>query len=218
MVHLSQMAEDLILWSTPEFAFVELPDALTTSSSLMPQKKNPDMIELVRARAAGVMGRLVSLLATLKALPLGYNRDLQETKPALFEVADVTLQSLHAMEIAFARMRINTDAMEAAAGDPGMLATDLAEYLVGRGVPFRDAHGAVARLMKWCADRGTSPASLTLPHLREHSPAFGEDVLGILTPRASVTRRSSPGGTSPRGVKQRIAELRGDKGTAGAPG
>jgi argininosuccinate lyase len=148
---------------------------------------------------------------TLKALPVGYNRDLQETKPAVFEAADATRQSLHAMELAISRMKVNVARMELAAADPGMLATDLAEYLAARGVPFREAHGAVARLMRSCAERGVSPLSLALPELRDSSPAFGEDVFAILTPRASVERRTSPGGTAPRLVKQRIAELGREK-------
>ncbi len=207
MAHLSQMAEDLVLWSTPEFGFIELPDELCTSSSIMPQKKNPDMIELVRGKASSVAGHLVNLLGTLKALPIGYNRDLQETKPPVFASAETARLSLVAMTKAVEGMAVNVPAMARGAGDPQMLATDLAEYLARRGVPFREAHGAVARLMRDCALRGTSPVALTLEEFRACSPAFEADVAGLLTARASAESRRSPGGTAPSLVAERAAAL-----------
>ncbi len=208
MAHLSQMAEDMVLWSTPEFGFIELPDELCTSSSIMPQKKNPDMIELVRGKASGVAGHLVGLLGTLKGLPSGYNRDLQETKPPVFAAAETARLSLRAMTLAVEGMKVNAEAMLRQAGDPQMLATDLAEYLVTRGVAFRDAHGAVARLMRHCAERDLSPARMTPAELRGFSGAFGADVFKLLTPEASVKSRTSPGGTAPGRVRKRVARLR----------
>ncbi len=205
--HLSQAAEDLVLWSAPEFGFVELPDELCTSSSIMPQKKNPDMVELVRGKAAGVLGNLVALLGTIKGLPLGYNRDLQETKPPVFAAAEAARLSLRAMRLAVEGMKVREDRMLRAGSDPQMLATDLAEHLARKGVPFRQAHGAVARLMKDCAAKGTDPSRLTVKELREYSEAFGPGVRAILNPQASVRSRRSPGGTAPALVDQRARRL-----------
>lgn len=207
MVHLSQMAEDLIYWSTPEFGFVELPDELCTSSSIMPQKKNPDMVELVRGKAGTVFGHLMNLLATLKAQPLGYNRDLQETKPPVFGAAESARLSLQAIRLAIDGMKIRTDRMLEGASDPQMLATDLAEYLAKRGVPFREAHGTIARLMKHCAEKDLSPAKMKLTELRKFCEGFEKDVFDLLTPKASVKGKTSPGGTAPALVQKRCGEL-----------
>jgi argininosuccinate lyase len=211
MVHLSQMAEMLILWSAPEFGFVELPDALCTSSSIMPQKKNPDLVELVRGRTGRAAGALVNLLTTLKGLPLGYNRDLQETKPALFEAMDVAEASVAAMTKAFERLEVDVERMRVQGSDPAMLATDLAEYLVRKGVPFREAHGAVGRLVRHGVDTGRSLADFDLPELKKFHKSFGADALGVLNPAASVARRNSPGGTGVSEVRRRIASLKGAK-------
>ncbi|HYE99668.1 MAG TPA: argininosuccinate lyase [Planctomycetota bacterium] len=208
MAHLSQMAEDLILWSTPEFGFIELPDELCTSSSIMPQKKNPDMVELVRGKAGAVVGHLVNLLTTLKGLPIGYNRDLQETKPPVFAAADTARLSLIAMTKAVEGMLVRADRMLAQASDPQMIATDIAEYLAKKGVPFREAHGIVARLMKHCAAKNLSPAAIPLAELKAYSPAIAEDLYPLLTPRASVESKTSPGGTAPALVERRAKELR----------
>lgn len=207
MVHLSQMAEDLVLWSAPEFGFVELPDELCTSSSIMPQKKNPDLVELVRGKAAGVAGNLVALLGTLKGLPLGYNRDLQETKPPVFAAAEAALGSLRAMARAVRGLRVREDRMREAASDPGMLGADLAEYLVRKGMPFRRAHGAVARLMRDAAREGADFRHWPLERLRSYSTAFGPDVRRLLSPEASVRLKRSPGGTSPDQVRRRARRL-----------
>jgi argininosuccinate lyase len=207
MAHLSQMAEDFIYWSTPEFGFVELPDELCTSSSIMPQKKNPDMIELVRGKAGTVYGHLMNLLTTLKAQPIGYNRDLQETKPPVFGAADTARLSLRAVQLAVDGMKVRADRMLAMASDPQMLATDLAEYLAKKGIPFRDAHGVVARLMKHCADKDLSPAKMKLAEIRKFSEDFEKDLFDLLTPKASVQSKTSPGATSPELVAQRAAQL-----------
>jgi argininosuccinate lyase len=173
----------------------------------MPQKKNPDMVELVRGKAAGVLGNLVALLGTIKGLPLGYNRDLQETKPPVFAAAESARLSLRAIRLAVEGMKVFEDRMLRSASDPQMLATDLAEYLARRGVPFREAHGAVARLMKDCARTGGDPARLTDRELREYSKAFGPDARAILDPRASVRSRRSPGGTAPALVLKRARQI-----------
>jgi len=207
MAHLSQMAEDLIYWSTPEFGFVELPDELCTSSSIMPQKKNPDMIELVRGKAGTVYGHLMNLLTTLKAQPIGYNRDLQETKPPVFGSADTARLSLRAMQLAFDGMTVRVERMLAMASDPQMLATDLAEYLAKKGMPFREAHGVVARLMKHCAEKDLSPAKMKIGELRKFSEQFEKDVFELLTPKSSVQAKTSPGATAPALVAQRATQL-----------
>jgi argininosuccinate lyase len=207
LAHLSQMAEDMILWSTPEFGFIELPDELCTSSSIMPQKKNPDMIELVRGKAGSVIGHLVNLLTTLKGLPLGYNRDLQETKPPVFAAAETARLSLRAIRLAVDGLRVRAEAMLAQASDPQMIATDIAEYLAKKGTPFREAHGIVARLMKRCAADNLSPAALPLAELRTYSPSIDPDLFALLTPRASVESKTSPGGTAPALVERRAKEL-----------
>ena len=207
MAHLSQMAEDLILWSTPEFGFIELPDELCTSSSIMPQKKNPDMVELVRGKAGTVFGHLMNLLTTLKAQPIGYNRDLQETKPPVFGASETARLSLRAIQLAIDGMKVRKERMLDMASDPQMLATDLAEYLAKKGMPFREAHGIVARLMKHCADKELSPVKMKLADLRKFSEAFDKDVFDLLTPEASVQAKSSPGGTAPLLVAQRAAQL-----------
>src|SRR5436190_18671512 len=207
MAHLSQAAEDLIYWSTPEFGFVELPDELCTSSSIMPQKKNPDMIELVRGKAGTVYGHLMNLLTTIKAQPIGYNRDLQETKPPVFGAAETARLSLRAIQLAIDGMKVRVDRMLAQASDPQMLATDLAEYLTKKGMPFREAHGVIARLMKHCAEKDLSPATMKIAELRKFSELFEKDVFEQLTPKASVQAKTSPGATSPHLVSQRAAQL-----------
>ncbi len=195
MTHLSQMAEMLILWTTPEFGYVELPDALCTTSSILPQKKNPDMIELVRGKAGSVAGHLVNLLTTLKGLPVGYNRDLQETKPPMFAAADTVRASLQAIRIAVDGMKVNAARAMGAIEFP-MLATDLAEYLTAKGVPFREAHSAVAKLMKnW---KGGKPRA---SQLKAAHPAFGKDAVSLFSPAASVAGRKSWGGTAPENVE-----------------
>ncbi|HLY74124.1 MAG TPA: argininosuccinate lyase [Planctomycetota bacterium] len=207
MAHLSQMAEDFIYWSTPEFGFVELPDELCTSSSIMPQKKNPDMIELVRGKAGTVYGHLINLLTTLKGQPIGYNRDLQETKPPVFGAADTARLSIRAIHLAIDGMKVREERMLEMASDPQMLATDLAEYLAKKGMPFRDAHGAVARLMRHCAEEDLSPVKMKLADLRKFSEDFDKDVFDLLTPRASVQAKTSPGATAPQLVSQRASQL-----------
>ncbi|HDY71759.1 MAG TPA: argininosuccinate lyase, partial [Nitrospirae bacterium] len=207
MMHLSRMAEELVLWSTDEFSFVELPDAYTTGSSIMPQKKNPDVAELIRGKTGRVYGSLVSLLTIMKGLPLTYNRDMQEDKEPLFDTVD-TLKGVLAMLVAlFPRIKVRKDRLEKALHGGYMLATDLAEYLVLRGLPFRDAHDATGRIVRHAVEKGVALRELSLEEMRGFSPLIDEDVFEVLGVEDSLRRRKSRGGTSPDEVKRQIQRL-----------
>lgn len=201
-IHLSQLAETLILWCTAEFGFVRLPDALTTGSSLMPQKKNPDCLELVRGRAGQAVGELVALLTTLKGLPAGYNRDLQETKPPVIRVAETVRTSARVCALAIGELEVRSAAMAAAASDEGLFATDIVERLVASGVAFRDAHERVAAVV-----RSGKPFS-SLAEAEWRSFGIDPDLAGPFTPEASVATRTSAGGTSPASVRAQLARPR----------
>ncbi len=206
--HLSRLCEELILWSTGEFGFVTLDDAWATGSSIMPQKKNPDFAELVRGKTGRVVGDLTSLLVTLKGLPLAYNKDMQEDKPPAFDAIDTVADSLRAVEGMLATMSVHEDAMRAAANGGFMAATDLADHLAARGVPFRDAHEIVGRLVLMCEREGRTLQSLTMAELREASPAFGDDALEAVDIDAVVARRTSAGGTGPEAVSAQVVSAR----------
>ena len=203
-VHLSRLAEELVLWATEEFGFIELPDGFATGSSMMPQKKNPDVAELVRGKTGRVMGALVALLTTLKGLPLAYNRDLQEDKPPLFDAADTLRQSLDVLAAMLPHLRFDTGRM-AAAADGLLLATDLADLLVERGVPFRRAHAIVGKLVRHCLATGTSLRELDATVLGKHAPQLTPALVRRLTPARSVARRRVLGGTAPREVARQLA-------------
>ncbi len=207
MVHLSRLAEDGILFTSEEFAFFELADTAATGSSLMPQKKNPDPLELVRGKAGRVIGRSAGWLATMKGLPIGYSKDLQEDKEALFEAEDTVVASLDATGSVVAGLTLNRASSEAAASGL-LLATDVADYLVGRGLPFRDAHEVVGALVRWLIEEGRSFDSLTLDEWRAHSPLFDGDVQSAITPAASVARKRTPQSTNPAAVAAALDELR----------
>ncbi len=211
-IHLSRMAEEIILWATAEFGFIELPDEFSTGSSMMPQKKNPDLLELVRGKSGRVTGNLVSLLMVLKALPLGYNSDLQEDKERVFDTLDTLKPLLNLMAQLWPRLTFNPAAMSAAAGGFA-LATDLAEYLVARGVPFRTAHEAIGRLIGDLTAAGRSLPDVELGELQELSTAFQADVLKILNPAHSLNARKVFGGPAPQTVRRRLREL-GRKGVS----
>jgi argininosuccinate lyase len=205
-IHLSRMAEEIILWATAEFGFVELPDEFCTGSSMMPQKKNPDLLELIRGKSGRVTGNLVALLTVLKALPLGYNSDLQEDKESVFDTLDTLKPMLNLMAQLWPRITFNTEAMSAAAGGFA-LATDLAEYLVRRGVPFREAHEAIGTLVRELSAVGRTFSEVTLAELQSLSPAFQADALKMLTPEHSLRTRKVVGGPAPKTVRRRLAEL-----------
>jgi argininosuccinate lyase len=203
-VHLSRLAEDLVLWATDEFGFVELPDAFATGSSMMPQKKNPDVAELVRGKTGHLVGALVALLTTLKGLPLAYNRDLQETKVPLFQAAATLRECLVVVTAMLPALRFRTDRM-AAAADGLALATDLADALVEEGIPFRKAHEIVGGLVRHCLDTGTHLRDLDAATLRRHSKLLTPAMARRLTPARSVARRRVVGGTAPREVAKQLA-------------
>ena len=207
MVHLSRLSEELILWSSQEFRFVELPDAFCTGSSMMPQKKNPDVPELVRGKTGRVFGHLLSLLTMLKALPLSYNRDLQEDKPALFDALDTVVASMEILTELIRRLTVNRDVLKQAIQGSGMLATEVADYLVTRGVPFREAHAITGRLVRTALDQGRELSDFSLEELQAFSERIEKGLFSRLTVTAAIDRKSQIGGTARTRVEQRIKEL-----------
>ena len=207
MVHLSRIAEDLILFTSEEFAFFELADTAATGSSLMPQKKNPDPLELVRGKTGRVIGRLAGWLATMKGLPIGYSKDLQEDKEGLFEAEDTVRASLDAAGAVIAGLSINAAATEAAASGL-LLATDVADYLVAKGLAFREAHEVVGTLVRRLVEERRSFDDMTIEEWRAHSPLFDADVRNAITPAASVAKKRTPQSTHPDAVAAALAELR----------
>ncbi|MGB9776686.1 MAG: argininosuccinate lyase [Anaerolineae bacterium] len=206
-VHLSRLAEDLILWSSAEFGFVELDEAYATGSSLMPQKRNPDALELLRGKAGRLVGHLTGLLTTLKGLPTGYNKDLQEDKEPLFDAVDTLHLALPVAAGIIRTLRVCPERM-AAALDDGMLATDLADYLVRRGVPFRQSHHLVGRAVRRAEELGVPLRSLPLTEFQTISPAFGPDLYDVFDHRRSVEARASEGGTALGALQAQIARAR----------
>jgi argininosuccinate lyase len=197
--HLSRIGEEIVLWATEEFGFIQLPDAYSTGSSMLPQKKNPDIAELARGKAGRVLGDLVGFLATLKGLPLAYNRDLQEDKEPLFDALDTCAMSLRALAGMLDAVVFVEERMAAAADSSMTSATDLAEHLVRAGVPFRDAHAAVGTLVRQSIERG-----VPFDELVATDPRFGPEALSLLEPGAGVHRRTTPGGAGPKAV---VAQL-----------
>ncbi len=208
MVHLSRLSEELVLWSSSEFGFCELDDSFATGSSLMPQKKNPDVAELVRGKTGRVVGDLVSLLVSLKGLPLSYNRDLQEDKEPLFDAVETLRASFCVLAPALETLRVNREAMERAAADPALLATDLAERLVEAGVPFREAHERIGELVGGALERGERLDQLTRPTLRAVHPALDLDPKELLSVERSLERRSLVGGPGRRAVELAVLSAR----------
>ncbi len=206
MVHLSRLAEELVLWSSSEFGFVELADAYATGSSLMPQKKNPDVPELVRGRSGRVIGNLVSLLTVMKGLPLTYNRDLQEDKQPIFDSARTLGECLEVMGGALATLRVNDARMREAAGDPMLLATDLAEVLVRQGVPFREAHEVVGKLVAHCVEGGHDLGQLGREELRRFHPAFPAGAPELLALERALEERALAGATARARVEGALDE------------
>ena len=207
-MHLSRVSEDLIIWSTIEFDFVEFSEGFSTGSSLMPQKKNPDMAELTRGKIGRLYGNLISILTTLKALPSSYNRDLQEDKEALFDSVDTISAALELCSAMLPELKINRERMEEAASDPNLLATDLAEYLVGKGMAFREAHEMVGKLVADVIDKGTKLNAIALADLKKLSPLFGVDIAEVFDVRRSLAARRAIGAPSPENVKAQIKSWR----------
>lgn len=204
MSHLSKICEELIRWSTPELGFVELSDAVTTGSSLMPQKKNPDVAELIRGRSGKVSGNLMALIVLLKGLPLSYNRDLQEDKEPLFSAIDTTLSCLQALRVLLEGTRFNLGAMREALRGDFSNATELADFFVKKGLPFRQAHDLVGRIVAECVKKGISLEEMPIETLRTFSPLIDDSVGECLTPEAAVKARKVRGGTSPSAVREQI--------------
>ncbi len=208
MVHLSRLAEELVLWSTAEFGFIELADAFSTGSSLMPQKKNPDVPELVRGKSGRVIGNLVALLTVMKGLPLTYNRDMQEDKEPIFDTTGTLGDSLEVMAGAVATLRVNVGRMREAAEDPLLLATDLAEALVREGVPFREAHEAVGRVVAHCVEKDLDLRTLSREDLRAFHPAFPAGAAALTDLERALEERSLQGGTARATVAAALEEAR----------
>jgi len=207
-VHLSRLADELVLWSSQEFGFIELPEGYCTGSSMMPQKKNPDVPELIRGKTGRVFGHLHALLTIMKGLPLAYNRDLQEDKLPLFDTVDTVKASVKMMSEIVAGMMVRRERMQRAVEDGFMNATDVADYLAERGVPFRDAHEITGRIVQFCLTNNKRIDDLTLDEFKRFSAKFDKSIYDYLQVEAVVARRSALGGTARQNVLRRLKELR----------
>lgn len=204
MMHLSRLSEELILWSSQEFHFTDLPDGFCTGSSMMPQKKNPDVPELIRGKTGRVYGHLLSLLTTLKGLPLSYNRDLQEDKEPLFDALDTVTTSVTIYAELMAQLTLRSQTMKEAVSQGFLLATELADYLVQKGMPFRESHHVVGNLVRECIAKGKDLRQLTQQDLLEASPSFDANAFQVLTPEAAINRKNIVGGTATTQVTKQI--------------
>jgi argininosuccinate lyase len=207
MMHVSRLAEEIVLWSSEEFSFVELDEAYATSSSIMPQKKNPDVVELARGKTGRVYGNLLGLLTVMKGLPLAYNRDMQEDKEGLFDTADKLLTTLEVFAGLIKTLKIDADRMRQVMSGSYLLATDVADYLVRKGLPFRQAHKIVGQLVQYAIGKSKSFGELSLDEYRSFSPLFADDVYGI-TVDTSVAARNVIGGTAPEQVLASLSRAR----------
>ncbi len=217
MAHLSRLSEELVLWSSQEFDFVELPDSFCTGSSIMPQKKNPDVPELVRGKTGRVYGHLMAALTLLKGLPLAYNRDLQEDKEILFDALDTVAACARVMSALVPEIRPKKDRMEQALQKGFVTATDFADYLVQKGVPFRTAHEIVGKAVAKCSERGMELHEMPLDELKRLSPLIEEDLYEVLTPKGSAESRMSKGGTASARVREALEEARQWLNSSGVP-
>jgi argininosuccinate lyase len=204
MMHLSRLSEELILWSSQEFQFIDLPDGFCTGSSMMPQKKNPDIPELIRGKTGRVYGHLFGLLTTVKGLPLSYNRDLQEDKEPLFDTIDTVTTSVKIYAELVAQLTVCPEPMCKAASEGFLLATELADYLVQKGVPFRESHHIVGNLVRECLAKGKDLLQLTEHELLKASPSFDKKVFRVLTPEAAINQKNIVGGTAETQVTSQI--------------
>lgn len=208
MMHLSRLSEELILWSSADFDFIELTDAFCTGSSIMPQKKNPDVPELVRGKSGRVYGNLISLLTLMKSLPLAYNKDMQEDKEPLFDTIDTVRGSLKIFADMIAQMKVKAENMRVAAARGFSTATDVADYCVRKGLPFRQAHEVVGKTVRYCIEQGKDIPELTLDEFRQFSELIDEDIYDFVTLEASVNARKATGGTAREAVEREIARAR----------
>jgi len=208
MTHLSRLSEELILWMSPRFGFIDIADRFCTGSSIMPQKKNPDVPELVRGKTGRVNGHLVALLTLMKGQPLAYNKDNQEDKEPLFDTVDTLTQTLRIYADMIGGITVKPEAMRAAALQGYATATDLADYLVKKGLPFRDAHEAVALAVRFAEQKGCDLAELKLEALQQFSSLIADDIYAVLTLEGSLAARNHTGGTAPQQVEAAIARAR----------
>ncbi|RMH33558.1 MAG: argininosuccinate lyase [Nitrospirae bacterium] len=206
MMHLSRLSEELVLWASQEFQFIELPDAFCTGSSMMPQKKNPDVPELVRGKTGRVFGHLLAVLTMLKGLPLSYNRDLQEDKEPLFDAIDTVHAAIDITTALLKRVKVRAAIMQRAASSGFLLATELADYLVLKGVPFRESHGIVGQLVRYCVEQKKDFSTLTIQELQAVSPHFDHDALQWLNIDSAIDRKSQIGGTARKQVERRLRD------------
>ena len=204
MMHLSRFCEELILWSSTEFGFIEIDDAYSTGSSIMPQKKNPDMAELIRGKTGRVYGDLITLLTLMKGLPLAYNKDMQEDKPPVFDAAEQLSSCINIFADMLDTMTLKTDTMEKAAKYGYMNATDAADYLVSKGVPFRECHAVIGEIVLYCISHGKAIEELSLQQLQDFSPEFGPDIYENIDLKACVKAKKSEGSTSFESVKKML--------------
>ncbi len=207
-LHLSRLAEEFVLWSAPEFGFITLDERFSTGSSIMPQKKNPDSMELIRGKSGRVVGDLNALIVLVKGLPLTYNRDLQEDKEPLFDAFDTVVASLQIARGVMESVTFHTEAMKNAAGGGFSTATDVADYLVRRGVPFREAHEIVGRVVNYCEEHDRGLEQLIYAEWQSLDHRFGDDVIDVVTIEASVAARGSYGGTAPARVAEQLENAR----------
>jgi argininosuccinate lyase len=208
MMHVSRLAEELVLWMSPRYGFVRLPDRFTTGSSIMPQKKNPDVAELARGKTGRVYGNVVALLTLMKGQPLAYNKDNQEDKEPVFDTVDTLADTLRAFAEMLPGLEVDAAAMAQAAEEGHSTATDLADYLVRKGMAFRDAHEAVARAVRLADERGCALDALPLPDLQRLAPQAGDDVRAVLSTSGSIAARDHVGGTAPSQVAAAAARWR----------
>jgi argininosuccinate lyase len=205
MMHLSRFSEEIIIWNSNEYQFVEIDDAFSTGSSIMPQKKNPDIAELVRGKTGRVYGALMSLLTTMKGIPLAYNKDMQEDKEVAFDAIDTVENCLELFTGMLRTMKFKKERMAASAMNGFTNATDAADYLVGKGVPFRDAHGIIGKLVLYCIDKDTSIDALSLDELKGISDKFEEDIFDAVSLKTCVEKRLTVGAPGPDAMRQVIA-------------
>lgn len=211
MMHLSRFCEELIQWSSVEFSFVEIDDAYSTGSSIMPQKKNPDMAELIRGKTGRVYGDLMSLLTIIKGLPLAYNKDLQEDKLPVFDAGDTLKASVNIFTEMIATMKVNTEKMEHAAKYGYMNATDAADYLVTKGIPFRDCHEIIGKIVLYCIGKGIAIEEMSMDEFKSFSDKFEEDIYDKIAIRSCIKAKKSMGSTSFESVKQQLADIKNKK-------
>jgi argininosuccinate lyase len=210
MMHLSRLCEEIILWASAEFAFVDIPEAFATGSSLMPQKKNPDVAELARGKAGRVFGDLIALLTAMKGLPLSYNRDLQEDKERVFDAVDTLRGTLQVLTPLTRGLRVNADRMRQATNEGFLNATDAADYLVSKGLPFRQAHEVIGKIVRYCIEHKKQLEGLSVHELRRYSRLFDKDFHDFIAIEASLGRRGVVGGTAPQQVRKAIHVARAE--------